>query len=242
MASNFVEFYLQMVDTRLNRPIADSTGKVQVLTVSSPALATVYSDAVGTTATNPLTLTNGAVRFFADVSVTAVDVSVITANGHSAFLSAITPNNHRINIDPDRIGHTAVVAWQVTASGVTADTGMKFPQAVRIKDAFLRVTVPCSGSVLDVGNSTAAASGYIASATVEVTGYRIVDEGSTTLGLRGNTLNNAVTGTLQNIMKYYVPANATSALSIIYAMTTSLTASAGAGGYVYLVYDRLPGA
>ena len=237
MASNYTEWYFQLLDNRLQRPISDSTGKVQVLTASSPLNLTLYSDANGSSQTNPMTLTNGAIRFWTASSVTSLDLSIITANGESAFLKGVTPSNHRVWIDPDRVTQTAVVAWYVTASGVTADTGMKITTNMRIKDAYLRVSQPCSGSVLDFGTTTLAASGFLAGCTVEVSGFRIIDEGSTTLGLRGNGLNNAVTATLQNIQKFHIPANATSALSLIYAMTTSTTAAGG--GYAFLVYDKI---
>lgn len=238
MASNYVEWQFQLFDLRLNRPISDSTGTCQVLTASSPAKLTIYSDAQGTSATNPLTFSNGQVRFFTDVATTSADISIITANGHALFLAGVTPSTHRVNVDPDRIDQMAVVAWFATASGVVAGSGVALPQAARLVDAFLRVTTPASGATLDVGCSTTV-TGFLVGCTVEVTGYRVIDEGSTTLGARGTLLNNAITATQQNFQKMYTPANATSGVNIVWQNTTA--ASAGTG-YIYLRYHRMVGA
>src|SRR5215472_11233895 len=103
MASNYTEWQLNLWDQRLQRPVSDSTGTAQVLTQGSFAKATIYSDAVGTSATNPMTLANGQIRFFTDVSVTSLDVSFITAGGDAVFLKNIGLGNHRVVVDPDRI-------------------------------------------------------------------------------------------------------------------------------------------
>ena len=56
MASNYVEWQLNLFDMRLNRPIADTTGLFTVLTAGTPTAATCYSDAVGTSLTLPATM------------------------------------------------------------------------------------------------------------------------------------------------------------------------------------------
>jgi len=238
MASNYVEWYVQLVDMRLNRPIADSTGTCQVLTASSPVKLTIYSDSNGTSATNPVTLANGVARFFTDVATTSCDLSIVTANGHALFLSGITPSLHRANVNPDQVEQVALVAWFSTASGVVADSLVKIPLASRVLDAYLRVFAPASGAVLDCGTSTAI-TGYLVGCTVEVTGYRFVDEQTLTLGALGTLLAAPFTTTLGCVRRFYTPANAGSGASVVWQNSTA--ASAGTG-YIYLKWNRNVGA
>ena len=239
MASNFVEWFVQLVDVRTNRPIADSTGTCQVLTQNSPVKLTIYGDSVGTSATNPVTLTNGVARFWTDVATTAADLSIVTANGHALFLEDVTTSLHRVNVNPDQADQCAVVAWFVTASGVVADSGVSIPTAARVYDAFVRIFAPASGAVLDVGTSTAA-TGFMVGVTVEVTGTKANDESASvaTAGSKGTLLLAAATATLTNCLKYYIPANATSAAKVVWQHTT---ASSAGSGYIYLRYVRMPG-
>ena len=81
MASNYQEYWVQIFNRRTSRPISDSTGLYEVLTVSTPTRATCYSDANGTALTLPATMTAGICRFWVDSSVTSVDISILAAGG-----------------------------------------------------------------------------------------------------------------------------------------------------------------
>jgi hypothetical protein len=241
MASNYQEWNFNLWDQRLQRPVSDSTGTVQILTQGTFTKATIYADGVGTTATNPMTLSNGQVRFWTDFSVTTLDVSFITAGGDAVFLKNVTPSNHRVVIDPDKIMQTAIVGWIAAASAVITDTGMKLTTAMRVRDCFVRVTSPVSGTSIDVGTTTGSVTGFAVGVTTEVIGWKLQNEGvsAAASGGWGSLLLNANTATLMNDRKFHVPANATSGCSIIYQLEAT-AGTAGGGGYIFLVYDKLP--
>ena len=102
MANNgFTEWYMQLYNTRTNRPIDDDSGLYIVLTASTPVRATCYSNDQATSLTLPAAMSNGIIRFFTVNTVTSVDISVLSASGQAYFLEAVTPSQHRINVDPE---------------------------------------------------------------------------------------------------------------------------------------------
>src|SRR5574341_2064000 len=80
---------------------ADS-GVCNVLTAGSPVELTIYSDQGGTAASNPLTFTDGWIRFYTVATVTSVDLSVLTATGRAVFAKGVVPSQNRIFIDRNR--------------------------------------------------------------------------------------------------------------------------------------------
>src|SRR3990172_9076744 len=106
MASNYKEWYLQLWNNRLDQPVNDDTGLYNVLTQDDPAEITLYSDAQGSSQANPGTMTDGVIRFWTADTVTAVDISVLTANGQAYFLEDISSSNHKIVVNPDMNEYT----------------------------------------------------------------------------------------------------------------------------------------
>ena len=86
-ATGYTEWYFQLHNTRTRQAIDDDTGIVNVLTENSPVELTIYSDDRGTSASNPLTMTNGVARFFTADTVTACDLSILTEKSHAVFIS-----------------------------------------------------------------------------------------------------------------------------------------------------------
>ena len=222
----------------VDTPIADSTGVVNILTASDPSEVTCYADQNGTAASNPMTFTNGRVRFYTAPSVTSIDISGLTANGHAFFYQGITPSVHRIVIDPTRMLHKMVIPYQVVgASEAVVDTGFDILANMLVTDIEIHVTTLGTGAQLDVGTSTTPA-GFCDNVSVATTGYpaTVLEEALvSTSGLFGSLLANT-TGT--NVRKKHKRANATSGANIVYSNTTS--SSTAGEGYIYLTYTRVP--
>ena len=238
MASNYLEFQVNLLDGRLNRPIADSTGKFTGLTAGSSTKANCYSDAVGTSLTLPGTLNNGVARFFVDSSVSSVDFIVLTATGQARYVRGITQSNQRIVIDPEQIGQRLYLPFTTSLSGVVYPTGFSLSQSMLVKDAKLRVNVADGTAVVDVGNSTGPAN-FLLGCSVATTGYRgSLDESVSAVAILGSAL--ALTATNANVRKYFIPPNATTALPIVFQNATASGGTASpAQGFIILEYDRL---
>lgn len=239
MASNFTEWSIQLMDGRLNRPISDSAGVVNVLTAGGPSEVTIYSDSSGTSASNPGTLSNGIFRFWTQSSVTSVDLSVLTSNGHAFFLEDITPSNHRVVVWPENSGlYNLIIPYQVVgASEAIVDTGFDILGNMLIKDCFVHVTTLGTGATLTVGTSTAS-TGFANGFSAASTGYPVTlleEANVSTSSLLGSLLANG-TGTFAR--KLHRRANSTSGANIVYTNTTS--SSTAGEGYIYLTYQRIP--
>lgn len=238
MGMLLTEWVLHLFDLEKEAMIDDDSGICNVLTADSPAEATIYSDANGTAASNPLTFTNGVVRFFTADTVTSLDVTGQTAKGYGFFKQGITPSDHVIRIDPKKMEHTLVVPYTYNgASETVVDTGFDIYASMLMKDCFVHVTTAGTGFALDVGTSTDT-DGFLDGVLVTTTGYPVtaIEEAIvSTSGLLGTLLANA---TGNYVRKLHKRANATSGANIVYTNTTSST-TAGAG-YIYLTYLRVP--
>jgi hypothetical protein len=222
----------------VDAPIADSAGVVNILTAGDPSEVTCYADQNGTAASNPMTFTNGRVRFYTAPSVTSIDISGLTANGHAFFYQSITPSVHRIVIDPTRMVNRLVIPYQVVgASEAVVDSGFDILANMLVTDIEVHVTTLGTGAALDIGTSTDS-DGFADGVSVATTGYpaTLLEEALvSTSGLFGALLAN-ITGT--NVRKKHRLANATSGANIVYLNTTS--SSTAGEGYIYITYNRIP--
>jgi hypothetical protein len=222
----------------VDTPIADSAGVINILTAGDPSEVTCYADQNGTAASNPMTFTNGRVRFYTAPSVTSIDLSGLTAVGHAFFYQSITPSVHRICIDPTKMVHKLVVPYQVVgASEAVVDSGFDVLANMLVTDIEVHVTTVGTGAALDIGTSTDS-DGFADGVSVATTGYpaTLLEEALvSTSGLFGALLAN-ITGT--NVRKKHRRANATSGANIVYLNTTS--SSTAGEGYIYITYHRIP--
>lgn len=232
------EWYFQLFDVETQQAIDDDSGVVNVLTADSPAKATVYSDANGTSATSPLTFTNGVTRFWTASTVTSLDLAGQTAKGYSFFRQGVTPSDHVIRVDPKKMEHTLIIPYTYSgASETVVDTGLGVLANMLVKDCFVHVTTAGTGFGLTVGTSTAS-TGFLNAVMVTTTGYPVtaIEEAIvSSSGLLGSLLAN---GTGDYVRKLHKRANATSGAHIVYSNVTS-SSTAGAG-YIYLTYLRVP--
>lgn len=246
-SSQYTEYMVQLINKRTKAPIDDDTGVCNVLTASTPAEATIYSDDTGTSASNPLTITNGIIRFFTASSVTSVDLTGLTASGHPFFLAALTSSQHRLEIDVDQINDLCLVLpFTIAASAVSAySSGFALNALHVIKDIKVKVTTAGGTSnILNVGHS-ASLSGLF-NAVLSATGLKQKEQfgglacanpvaATVCLTVKGwfgvSMLYSATDNT--NVLPYFG-----GAVTTICFKEANQTGATGAG-YVYMILDKL---
>lgn len=177
MPNGYTEWNFQLVNTRTNRPIDDDSGQFICYTADSPSKATLYSDAKGTSLTQPGTLTNGIGKFYTLDSVTSVDMSVLTSTGRSYWIKALTPSMHLVRVNTEKLEYTMVLGWAVLsahADGTVSALGFQLQTGMKVKDVFVQKTAAGagvgSGLVVDFGVS-GDPDGFIDGITASATGY-----------------------------------------------------------------------
>lgn len=187
IGTNFFE--IQLIDPTLSEvgvAIDDNAGVVNVLTAGSPVEATIFSDRNGTAASNPLTFSGGRIKFFTNVAVTTVDLSIMTNAGRAVFVKGLTVSQHRVIIDSNRRDQVAMIPF-AASDAVEVDTGFDIPADAIIEDCYLLVTALDATETLDVGilasETGGDANGFLILTTVATvgvqTGYATVNDGST---------------------------------------------------------------
>lgn len=257
MSAVYTEYYVQLKDSRTRRPIDDDSGLYTVMTATTPAAATCYSDANGTALTLPATMTDGVIRFFTAISVTTVDVTILTAAGQAYFIEGLTPSQHYVDVDPDRTAQNLFIVPYNLNSGCDAlmDTGFDLLAGMRIKDVLLQSTTGSTANGVYIGVS-GTTNGFLSIATTTSTGWKVYGSPIVTSAtgsayyvsatqIRGSLLSEWNAGLITASAggakgywsrKSYIPTAATSLIVMVAA-----TNSGGSGaGYIYLEYDLLP--
>lgn len=173
MSVNFKEFYVQLINKRTGSVINDDSGVYNVLAAGSPVEATIYSDDKGTSGSNPGTMTDGIVQFWTASSVSSVDISIYTANGEALFLQGVTADQHRAEVDVDKMEQTLVIPFLANDNS-ELDTGFTLNGNVLIEDVMLKVVTVDAGETIDVGldgTTTNDPNGLITAALVSAAGY-----------------------------------------------------------------------
>jgi len=148
------EYFLQLVNTRTKRPINDDTGDFQVYqpgvpvrqTIRSIAGATLTQEVVGTSYLSR-DMTDGQIHFHTNLSASIVDISVLTAGGRAYFLKGVTPSQHRIDVDPEKLEYVLTVAINERHSHTTiVPIGFRLRKGMIVEDVFVKVTTAFNGS------------------------------------------------------------------------------------------------
>lgn len=255
--ANYTEYHVQLFNTRTKTWINDDTGLCNVLTASDPTELTIYSDSNGTSASNPLTITDGEIHFYTASSVTSVDLSILTAAGQAVFVEGLTPSQHRVDIDPDATKmNLLIVPYHMnTACGAVVDTGFDLIAGMKVRDVFIHTTTASTGDGLKIGVSGTSA-GFLSTVSTVATGFKVHDApvsdletatvynvGSTQirgslLRVYGSGVSTATAGGIRgwwSTKDYLV----TAATSLIYEVAA--TNSGGTGeGYIYVEYQLVP--
>lgn len=237
MASGFTEWSIQLFNTRTRQAIDDDSGVCNVLTENSPVELTLYTTGAGqVAAANPLTFTNGRIRFWTSDTVTAVDLSILTSTSHSIFAESVTPSQQRIDIDPDRALQKLVIPYLVVgASEAVVDTGFDIAANMLMKDIEVDVFAVGTGAVLTVGTSTTTTGfGFVSVATTGIPAA-LLEEALVSVCAGFGSFFTVLTGPY--VRKKHIRANTTSGANIVYSNTTS--SSTAGSGYIYLLFDRI---
>lgn len=269
MANQRREYFLQLINTRTKRPVDDDSGTYQVYTAGSPDRATIR-DAADATLTQEVvgtsfvgrTMTDGQIRFFTNLSVSSVDVSILTAGGRSYWLKAVTPSQHRVDVDPEAQNYVLAVGINEKASSTTVrPLGFQLRKGMVIQDVVVRVTSKFDGaaaasSEFNLGRS-GDPDGFVKACNASVTGFfsfhglvsstGIVREhtlyGADLLSYRLSSTGNTV-GVDWYVKKNYLAKTGVASNNLVYqrgtALTASITAQSGKA-YVYYLYTLLPG-
>lgn len=257
MASNYIEWYFQLNNRRTGRPISDSTGLYVVLTASTPARATLYSDANGTSLTQPATMKNGIGRFWTDASVASVDISVLTAAGQAYFIEGMTLSQHQVPVDPEKEEYQFICDWNGnTVCNLAAATGFNLLAGMKIKDVNIHVTTNTTATGMHFGVS-GTPSGFGALVKTSVTGYQtldvvIISNETATFSIvaatqkRGSLIVDYGTGfsatvTAGGSKGYFAkkPYMVTAATGLVYTVMETNSGATGSG-YIYLDYEIMP--
>jgi len=177
MSSGYKEYYVQLINSRTKQAIDDDSGVYNVLTADSPVELTIYSNDQGSSQSNPGTMTDGVIQFWTANTVTSVDLSIYTANGEAVFVQALTPSQHRVEVDVDKLEQTLVLPF--AASEAETSTGFTLAASTLIEDIDLLVSTVDDTETMDVGTdgtTTNDPNGLIAAASVATAG--LVDLGA----------------------------------------------------------------
>ena len=270
LSSSFREWYLQLYDTVLDKPIDDDAGSYQVYTAGSAVRQTIY-DASGTALTQEVvgtsfvsrTMTDGKIRFFTQVTCSSLDISILSNKGRSYFLKSMAPSQHRVDVDPTNTDYVLVAAFNDKASCTTVrPLGFKLRKGMMIKDVRVNVTAAFAGAAAasnqySVGRS-GSALGFINNLTLSSVGFKDPSPIFSTTGFsKGNRYGSdlssfkasSTAGVDWFVRKSYIaPATSTSGNLVVKRQTgATLTHSftntgvSGAGkGYIYFMYTLLP--
>jgi len=205
MASNYREWFVQLIDGRTKKPLNDDAGLYSVFQAGVPLNETCYSDQYGTSLTLPGTMTDGIIQFWMDSATTSCDLSIMTSGGKAFFIEGLAQTDHRVEVDPYRETFTLVGTWAIlsahadgTVSAVKAPVSGGPPAGLRIKDVYIHKTAVGvgvgAGLVVDFGVS-GDPDGFIDGMTATATGYSLNNWNFTTLSDLSVPGNRFVTGT-----------------------------------------------
>ena len=272
MAKKRREYFLQLVNTRTKKPVDDDTGEYQVYTDGTPSRLAI-EDAAGATITQEIsgvskgfaaaTMTDGQLHFFTNITVSSVDISVLTTGGRSYFLKALVPSQHRVDVDPENLEYVLVCATDDKGSTTTVrPLGFQLKPGMILHDVYVKVTAvwndaATASNTIDFGRS-GDANGFFNGIDLTATGYKVEYLRSTTgdvqtialqrLGIDMVAVGKGQTQALSvgygwGIHKNYIAAAATASNNLVQqaigARTGTVTA-AGGKGYVFYAYTLLP--
>jgi hypothetical protein len=265
------EWFIKLINTRTKRFVNDDTGVFQVyvagaatrLQINNAAGADVSQSAndLGGDFTS-VTMTDGTLRFWTNRTVSAVDVSILTAGGRAYFLDGITQSQHRVDVDPDRSDFVLTVAIDDKASASNIrKLGFQLKKGMVVNDVFINVTAVLTGSSAISNNNwqfgrSGDPNGFIDKTPLTTTGLKTFNPLSITglvkaLQVRGADLLFISTGSdvttntgwAQRIPYVVDTATATNNLTMRRTSTATLTVTIGAlsgKGYIYYAYTLLP--
>lgn len=222
-------YAIQLKESVLGTAIISAGGTVYVAKAGDPAKETIYSDAVGTSASNPLTPTRGLIEFYTLSTVSSVDLYIMAPDGQFLVVEGIMPSGpNEVAIDTSRKAQLMKIPFSIAdaTAATETDTGFNIPDPSFVLDRL-------HGAGLDV----VAADSSVGSKTMDV-GTLSTESGGDANGLiaASSTANTGlVIGTNGALFSTNAPAksDANTAKSISYTLTAS---AAAVKGFILLPY------
>lgn len=179
------------VQNQEGESIISSGGVCMVVENGEAKKVTLYSDKIGTSLGNPLTMTRGMIEFWASDTLTSVDLYGMSPTGESFVRKDVTPMGpNEIRVNQDQRHHVLVIPFDhedytaATETDTGFDTGtdkewLPFP-VVWVEDID-------TGETIDVGTTTGTTDdpdGFIDGISVAAAGAvrTTITNGSITLG------------------------------------------------------------
>lgn len=265
------EWNVKLIDTRTKQYLNDDTGVYQVYTAGAASRLQINNAAgadVSQSANNlggdftSVTMTDGTLRFWTARTVTAVDVSILTAGGRAFFLDGLKQSDHRVDVDPHQSNYVLTVAIDDKASASNVrKLGFQLKKGMVVNDVLINVTAVLTGSSAISNNNwslgrSGATIAFARNLKLTTTGMKLLASLSTTglvkaAQVRGTELQLISTGTdavtntgwAQRIPYVAVTAVASNNLTLRRTSTATLTVTIGAlsgAAYVYYCYTLLP--
>lgn len=236
---SYKKYQMQLKDHVTGEAIISSGGVAYVTVAGDSAKQTIYSDAVGTAASNPVALTRGKIEFYTLATVDSVDLYIQAPGGQFAVVRGVQPMGpNEIAIDTNQRQQTMVIPFDVadqTGDATETDSGFNVPDnALLLPNPGLRITTADATETIDVGTGGTSndPNGFLAAASVATLGP-----------VKGTLLNSGVTmGALFFVQDSgnagdAAPEGNVSAQADNDDITWTLTTGADtAGGFIYLPY------
>lgn len=134
---------------------------VFVYDAGTKTLSTIYSDAVGTAKSNPISRsqfsTDKGIKFYS--ASASHDIYVNTASGETARSASVTPYQHTISVDKDGVDKCLVFPMVFNAGGTETDTGLDLPKLCKVYDAAIEVVTTDATETVAIGLLSSETSG-----------------------------------------------------------------------------------
>lgn len=189
---SYQKFNIQLHDSLTGEVIDDAGGVCFVVGTGTSAKSTLYSDKVGTSLANPLSITNGLIEFWTGVSVSAVDLYILAPGGQFVVAKNIKPSGpNEIMVDTNARHQTMVIPFDHADFTAAAETDSGFDEpadAIFLPYAAVRVVDLDDTETIDVGTDSGDsgdADGFIDGLTVATaaTHKATLADGAATLGV-----------------------------------------------------------
>lgn len=195
MPSNIRHYQTQLKDSNLGKSIYKD-GKAFITTKNSPKLATVY-DANGTELTNPISFTDGLIKFATLDTVEEVDVFAYTEDGYSITIPNASSGTSDFCLNLQNQHQTLVIPFSYdtqTTIGTSFDCGVEEVAGVLYQPCLggIKVTAIDATETMEFGNEDDA-DGYFNDISVATAGVVAAHPygTATTVGVFGQLIYSA---------------------------------------------------
>jgi hypothetical protein len=137
-----------------NDGVISSDVMVFIYGAGTKTLSTIYSDAAGSSKTNPMTraafaTAGGKIEFYSSAS--SHDIYLAHSDGSCARYASVTPTMHTLPLDRDGLDKCIVFPAVFNAGGTETDTGLDLPLNSIVKDVVLEVVTSDSSETCAIG-------------------------------------------------------------------------------------------